>query len=150
MTLSLGQGSQQAHKIILAGILFLSTLGQVNACMISYFPQKELKSEAGIIVLARVISIKNTRTSFRSKIYQYSIRVETYEKGHNREKNLIVIYEDLMAHRRGVVKICPRKHGSGIEQGLKVNQFYRIFLRSSSNFEILLAESVKIESPEFK
>ncbi len=129
-------------KYVVASVIFLSTISQVNACMVSYRPILELKSEAEMIVLARVVSINGRRALFRSKVYEYSIKVITDEKGVSNKKQWIVFYEDLMVHRRGALIVCPRKHGSGIESSLSVNQLYRFFIRSSTDLEILLAEKV--------
>jgi hypothetical protein len=126
--------------IMVSSILFLTTIGKVNACIVRDQPIIELKAESEVVILATILSSKLDSVSPHGKLYKYNLRVNSIERGVIKDKNILVSYQDQMAHMRGEMKDCPRKHGSGIEYDLKVNQNYKLYLRSSKDFEILFAE----------
>ncbi len=111
-----------------------------QACTVRWKSPEELKIEAESVVRAQIISKRFVGSSFRGNDYKYRILIETSEKGSLKRGEIWVTFEDLKIHRRGEVTVCPLKHGSKIEHNLKPNQLYRLYLRSTDNLEILLAE----------
>ena len=106
--------------------------------MISYRPVSELKSEAGYVVIALVLSSKFVERTFKSDVYEYVI-----ETLNSQDKiQLQVTYENFLPHKRGDLLVTPLKTGSGIEHELNEGKSYRFYLRSVDKPEILLVEMI--------
>jgi hypothetical protein len=125
--------------IAIAVILAAET---ASACIIRWEKPEELKRQAQVVVQALILRTEAPRQTFRSVIYTYKVNIQSVEQGSLLVNPPSLTYEDLLMHRRGDITACPLKHGSGIEQALKPNSLYRMYLRSASDAEILLAEEV--------
>lgn len=123
------------------GVLtFALSANAAKACLPTWHPPEELQRAAEVVVVANVLSARETRTTFRSVDYEYLIDVDNIERGPFPLGRVRVTYEDLKPHRRGESLICPIKNGSNIEHDLIPQRRYRFFLKSQANPEILLAQ----------
>ena len=108
------------------------------ACRVFWEAPEQLEQDAAIVADGVVTSVGKPQTTFRSHRYEYRIRVEHVERGEIEKGDQRVTFEDLLMHRRGNLTVCPIKHGSSIEQHLRIGGRYRFFLRSREDPEILI------------
>lgn len=118
-----------------------------SACIIREQEPEELKRQAEVVVQARIMKANAPRQTFRSVVYTYKVSIKSVERGSLALKSLEFTFEDLLIHRRGDLTVCPLKHGTGIENDLKPGNLYLIYLRSSVDTEILLAEEKLLPEP---
>lgn len=123
------------------------TTQAASACVMQREKPEELKQQAQIVVEALIMGVDAPRQTFRSVVYLYNVSVKSVERGSFALGPSKLTYEDLLMHRRGNLTVCPLKHGSGIEQGLKPNTSYRMYVRSATDTEILLAEEIPSQKP---
>jgi hypothetical protein len=105
-----------------------------------------LKRRAKVVVQALVLKAEAPRQTFRSVVYAYKVTALSLERGGLTLEPMEVTYEDLLAHQRGDLSVCPLKHGSGIEHTLKPNGLFRLYLRSAEDKEVLLAEEIRAQT----
>lgn len=113
------------------------------ACQTGWKSPEELEKESGAVVSAKIVAARHVSTSFRGQNYEYDVTVIESERGNIPAGKTLLTYEDLQAHLRGQVRVCPLKNGSGIEHDLKPNKKYKLYLKSASEREILLARFEK-------
>ncbi|MGY8660834.1 HEAT repeat domain-containing protein [Bradyrhizobium sp. UFLA05-109] len=135
-------GTNMRLKLLHVLIVFtISATSPTRACVISRLSGEELKAQASIVVEAVVLAKPAAGHSFRGGDHRYDIRVDAVFKGEISEGPNVAAYKDLRVHGRGNPKVCPQKHGSGIEHDLVPGRRYKLFMRSTEDPEVLLAEN---------
>ncbi len=107
--------------------------------MITWHPPAELKAQADSVVEVLILAAEAPESTFRSQRYPYRVEIIRVVAGDRQTGEALVHFEDLLPHRRGESRVCPRKKGTGIEASLAVGQRYRLYLGEAFQ-EILLAE----------
>ncbi len=130
------------HLIQLTCVAIVAVPTIAFACIMSFRPAEELKSEASVVVLASVLSKEISGQSDMGETYTYQIKVETVERGTMLSGITTVKYFNLRAHERDGMMECFYKDGAGLETDLKTNQRYRFFLKSADDRDILYSELV--------
>jgi hypothetical protein len=126
-------------------ICVLLTIGLVtksaSACVVRYRDPGELKSEAGIVVQALVLSKEISEQSQLGEFYSYTVQVKVVERGTMElaAPRRLTYYNGRAREQNGTI-VCPRKDGSGYETQLQIGSRYRFFIKSNKKTEILFSE----------
>ncbi|HQH27804.1 MAG TPA: hypothetical protein PLP17_10450 [Oligoflexia bacterium] len=138
--------SKRISVLASVAVAIIVKANAASACVTTWEKPEELKRQSEVVVQAVVTGTETARRTFRGIVYTYKVTVRAVEQGNLRGESLKFTYEDLLMHRRGDRAVCPLKHGSGIENDLKQGGHYRMYLRSASDTEILLAEEMPGQS----
>lgn len=123
--------------LFLLALLALPTYA--GACQIGWKSEAELEAEASVVVDARIVTARRITSSPQRDVYEYKIIVESSETGELSDGEMAVTFDDLKAHLRDRMRVCPIKNGSGIEHNLTIGQLYKLYIKSNSEPQIVLA-----------